>query len=202
MKQKGRFIPQKSVRDEAPLFLQAGAPRFHPNCAARRPRLSPRCNGRARQRFASALRGGRGRRVRRAACSTPRFAAAALSDVPCPAPDRPHPGRLCCPPPLCQDETTQIVAQLREKCKRIRAVSNLGRGGGYSAAPERGATGAFALWPQRSDQAKRRSPERLPSQTLLPLLAKTRPYAYNRSERKTQTSAHFCAVRDKRSSIL
>lgn len=161
-------------------FLQAGAPRFHPNCAARRLRLSPRCNGRARQRFASALRGGRGRRVRRAACSTPRFAAAALSDVPCPAPDRPHPGRLCCPPPLCQDETTQIVAQLREKCKRIRAVSNLGRGGGYSAAPERG----------------------LPPQTLLPLLAKTRPYAYNRSERKTQTSAHFCAVRDKRSSIL
>src|SRR5699024_10561698 len=35
------------------------------------PRLSLRCNGRARQRFASALRGGRGRRVRRAACSAP-----------------------------------------------------------------------------------------------------------------------------------
>ena len=138
MKQKGRSIPQKSVRDEAPLFLQAGAPRFHPNCAARRPRLSPRCNGRARQRFASALRGGRGRRVRRAACSTPRFAAAALSDVPCPAPDRPHPGRLCCPPPLCQDETTQIVAQLREKCKRIRAVSSLGRGGWAIAQRLRG----------------------------------------------------------------
>ena len=139
MKQKGRSIPQKSVRDEAPLFfLQAGAPRFHPNCAARRLRLSPRCNGRARQRFASALRGGRGRRVRRAACSTPRFAAAALSDVPCPAPDRPHPGRLCCPPPLCQDETTQIVAQLREKCKRIRAVSSLGRGGWAIAQRLRG----------------------------------------------------------------
>ena len=183
-------------------FLQAGAPRFHPNCAARRLRLSPRCNGRARQRFASALRGGRGRRVRRAACSTPRFAAAALSDVPCPAPDRPHPGRLCCPPPLCQDKTTQIVAQLREKCKRIRAVSNLGRGRRAIAQRLRGEQQArLPSGPSGAAKPKRKAPKRLP-QTLLPLLAKTRPYAYNRSERKTQTSAHFCAVRDKRSSIL
>src|SRR5699024_7504598 len=117
-KQKGASSRRKPTRDEAPLFsFSRTAPRFHPNCAARRPRLSLRCNGRARQRFASALRGGRGRRVRRAACTTPRLRRQLSLVCRMPAPVCPHPGGRGRPPPLCQDETTEIVAQLREKCK-------------------------------------------------------------------------------------
>ena len=80
-------------------------------------RLSLCCNGHTRQRFASALRGGRGRGGRRAACSTPRWQR--QPSLGCHGPllfVRIREGKS--PLTLGQDETEKIVAHLRQKCKR------------------------------------------------------------------------------------
>ena len=110
-------VKQKSAssriyqRDEAPEKVHS-VPRFHPNCAARPgQRLSLCCNGHARQRFASALCGGR-------SPAHGRLLAAPLRGSPLCGMER---GTSVCPHQhFKQDETTLIVARPTQKIKGHR----------------------------------------------------------------------------------